>query len=99
MRPPAVAASVTAMASSSEGRSAVAPADHAHAQPLAKRAFALAAEVVLEQRHQSVDFGRRPPPVVAGEGVERQGADAEPRGVLDGAAHGVGAGPVTEAPR
>ena len=52
----------------------------------------LEAQIALEQRHQRVDFGARPLPVLDRERVERQHADAQPRRRFDDVAHRIDAG-------
>ena len=43
-------------------------------------------QILLQQRHQEVEFGLRPLPVLGAEAVERELADAEPAAFLDGGA-------------
>ena len=51
-------------------------------------------QVVAKQMPKPVNFVLRALPVLDGEGVEREDADAEAGGGLDGVAHGLGAGTV-----
>ena len=57
-------------------RQTVAAADHGKADAVADQALDLTCEVEPQQRHQPCDLGLGPPPVVAGERIERQRADA-----------------------
>ncbi len=59
---------------------------------LPQQRLQLGAQVALEQHHQRADLGGGPLPVLDREGVERQHADAEPGGGLDGVAHRLDAG-------
>ena len=47
---------------------------------------ALVDEILVQQRHQEVEFGLRPLPVLAAEAVERELAEAEPAAFFDGGA-------------
>ena len=51
-------------------RQSITPADHGEARAGRDELADLGVEVVTEQAHQQPDLGRRPPPVVGGEGVD-----------------------------
>ncbi len=76
------------------GRQAVATADNREADAGSDQSGGFAAQVAREQPHERGDLGGWPLPVVAGEGVEGEGADVLGAGGLDHPAYGAGAGVV-----
>src|SRR5207253_2389740 len=65
----------------------VAPADDGEADVLAHDLFAFLDEVLLEERHQEVDFFGGPFPIFSAEAIEGELFDAEPATFLDGTAN------------
>src|SRR6185436_7287456 len=76
------------------GGQAVAAADHRQAHAVLHAAGGLLAEVVVEELHQAHRLFQGAAPVVGGEGVQRQRADAEIGRRLDDVVDGVGAAAV-----
>ena len=56
--------------------------------PCGGAAFGFGAEIFFEQDEQRGDFAERAAPIIGGEGVERERADAEAGGGADDAADG-----------
>ena len=77
---------------------AVATADHGQTDAVAHQRFDLAGEIDPQQRHQTHDLRPGSPPIVAGERIERQRADALIRGGLDDTADRLDAGFVSAQP-
>src|SRR3954471_21302728 len=74
--PPAVATSAHSTARSSPGPQPVTPADDLQPYAVGHAARRLAPEVLAEQSHEPGNFYRGPPPVVRGEGEQREDPDA-----------------------
>ena len=81
------------------GGQAVAAADHGEAHAVAHQSFDLVGKIKPQQRHQRGHFRLRPAPIVAGERIQRQRADALLRRRLHHAADRLDAGLVAAQPR
>jgi hypothetical protein len=74
------------------GRDAVAPADDAQADSGGGAPFGFRTEIFLEQDEQRGDFAERTAPIIGGERVESESANAEAGGGADDAANGFDSG-------
>lgn len=77
------------------GRDPVAATDDAQANARGGAAFGFGAEIFLEQDEQRGDFPERASPIIGGESVESESADAESGGGADDAADGFDSGAMT----
>src|SRR5688572_4491951 len=77
------------------GRQLLHPADHAKADVIAQQRVQLGPQIALEKPHQRADLTGRTLPVLYGERIQREYADAETRGGLDRITDGIDAGAVS----